>query len=271
VAAPRLSLAHLTVLDAHPLELVDAAVAGGFDAIGLRIVPPMRTDAIVPVIGDEDLLRRLERRLAETGIEILDVEAIWLGPDSDVDALEPALAVGQRLGAQNVLVVGNDPDAARVIDNFAALAERAARYRLKLGLEFIPYCRTSTLSQAQAVVKASGQPNAGVLVDALHLIRSGGSVDDLRKVEPAAILYGQICDAHAERPQTPEALRHEARGGRLYPGQGHLPLREILEALPRGLPLGVEAPCPDYGQLPPAERARICGAATRRLLTTVGL
>ena len=37
-AKSRLSLAHLTVLDADPLQLIDAAVAGGFDAIGLRIV-----------------------------------------------------------------------------------------------------------------------------------------------------------------------------------------------------------------------------------------
>ena len=264
--APRLSLAHLTVLDAHPLELIDAAVAGGFDAIGLRIVPPMRTDTIVPVIGDEDLLRAIERRLADTRIEVLDIEAIWLGPDSDVGALEPALAVGQRLGASNVLVVGNDPDTARVTHNFSALAELAGRYQLRLGLEFIPYCHTATLAQAHAVVKSSGQPNTGVLIDALHLIRSGGSADDLRKVEPASILYGQICDARAERPATREALRHEARGGRLYPGQGHLPLGDILDALPRGLPLGVEAPCADHGHLPAAERARICGAATRQFL-----
>ena len=45
---PYLSLAHMTVLDAHPLELVDAAVAGHFDAIGLRIVAPAPTDALVP-------------------------------------------------------------------------------------------------------------------------------------------------------------------------------------------------------------------------------
>jgi hypothetical protein len=37
--ATTLSLAHMTVLDAHPLELIDAAAAGGFDYIGLRIVP----------------------------------------------------------------------------------------------------------------------------------------------------------------------------------------------------------------------------------------
>lgn len=270
MAVPRLSLAHLTVLDAHPLDLIDAAVAGGFDAIGLRIVPPMRTDTIVPVIGDETLIRRFEQGLSDTGIEVLDVEAIWLGPDSDVAALEPALALGRRLGASNVLVVGNDPDAVRVTDNFAALAELAGRYQLKLGLEFIPYCHTSTLQQAHSVVKVSRQPNAGVLVDALHLIRSGGSASDLRKIEPTTILYGQICDARAERPQTQEALRHEARGGRLYPGQGHLPLREILDALPHGLPLGVEAPCAEYGHLPVAERARICGAATRRFLESRG-
>jgi hypothetical protein len=34
-----LSLAHLTVLDVGPLALIDAAAAGGFDAIGLRIEP----------------------------------------------------------------------------------------------------------------------------------------------------------------------------------------------------------------------------------------
>src|SRR5262245_21943557 len=266
MAGPLLSLAHLTVIDAHPLELIDAAAAGQFDAIGLRIVPPMRTDTIVPVIGDEELLRRIEVRLADTGIELLDVEAIWLGPDSDVGRLEPALAVAQRLGAGNVLVVGNDPDTARVTDNFAALAELAGRHQLKVGLEFIPYCQTSTVQGAQSIVKASGQPNAGVLVDALHLVRSGGGPDDVRRLEPHSILYGQICDAHAERPPTTEALRHEARGGRLYPGQGRLPLAEILDALPGGLPLGVEAPCPDYGHLPVVERGRICGAITRQFL-----
>jgi hypothetical protein len=78
MAHPRLSLAHLTVVDAHPLELIDAAVAGGFDAIGLRIVAPMRTDTIVPVIGDADLIRQIGARLGDMGIEI-DHESWCLG------------------------------------------------------------------------------------------------------------------------------------------------------------------------------------------------
>jgi hypothetical protein len=68
MAPLRLSLAHLIVLDAHPLELIDAAAAGGFNSVGLRIVAPMPTDRMVPVIGDEAPTRQIERMLADTGI-----------------------------------------------------------------------------------------------------------------------------------------------------------------------------------------------------------
>ena len=66
-----LSLAHLTVLDADPLALIEAAAAGGFDAIGLRIVPPFVTETIVPVVGDADLQRRIKQRLRDSDIALL--------------------------------------------------------------------------------------------------------------------------------------------------------------------------------------------------------
>src|SRR6478735_1445632 len=105
-----LSLEHLTVLDADPLTLIDAAAAGRFDAGGLRIVPPMLADRIVPVIGNERLIGEIEQRLDSNGIRILDIEAVWLMPHTDVAALRPALELGARLGAKYLLVVGNDPD-----------------------------------------------------------------------------------------------------------------------------------------------------------------
>src|SRR5580658_6346970 len=107
---PRLlSLAHLTVLDAGPLELIDAAAAGGFDAIGLRIVPPMPTDMIVSVVDDRKMIREIELRLDATGVRIFDIEAVWLMPYTDVEALKPALALGRLFGATSILVIGNDP------------------------------------------------------------------------------------------------------------------------------------------------------------------
>ena len=111
---PLLSLAHFTVVEADPITLIEAAQAGGYDAIGLRIIPPFPTDHVFPVIGNPNLIRSIKRRLMETGIRVLDVEAIWLTAQSDVATLEPALDIAVELGARYVIVVGNDPDRGRL-------------------------------------------------------------------------------------------------------------------------------------------------------------
>ena len=54
---------------------------------------------------------------------------------------------------------------------------------------------------------------------------------------------------------TPSLVR-EARTGRLLPGEGVLPLKELVAALPPGLPLAIEAPCRATADLPALERAR---------------
>src|SRR5215813_7708344 len=67
---PLLSLAHFTVVEADPITLIEAARAGGYDAIGLRIVPPFPTDHVFPVIGDRNVIRSIKRRLLETGVRV---------------------------------------------------------------------------------------------------------------------------------------------------------------------------------------------------------
>jgi sugar phosphate isomerase/epimerase len=261
-----LSLAHLTVLDATPLQLIDAAAAGGFDFIGLRIVPPTPADPIVPVVGDPQLIRNIHRHLHETGIRILDVETFWLSPQTRISDLVPAFETAAQLSARYLLVCGNDPDESRLIANLAALCEAARPLGLKAMLEFIPFCQTKTLAAALRVVAAAAQPNAGVLVDALHVMRSGGSPDGLRGVDPALLDYWQICDAPAAPPADND-LRTEARTRRLYPGEGTLPIGAMLDVLPSDIPIAVEAPCARYAPLPVVERGRLCGQATRAFLS----
>jgi sugar phosphate isomerase/epimerase len=262
----RLSLSHLTVLDAHPLELIDAAVAGRFNAIGLRIVPPSPRDVIVPVVGDEALIRRLLARMRDTAIDVLDVETIWIGPDIDVAALRPAFEVAQRLGTKNVLTMGNDPDEARLTASFARLCEEGAKFELRVSLEFAAFTHASSIQQAHRIVGNARQPNGAVLIDALHLVRSGGTPGDILRLDPRLLAYCQLCDARGPRPATADALKREARRERYYPGTGDIPLASILDALPEGLPIGVEAPCADDTALPVTERARRCGEATHRFL-----
>src|SRR6202041_1806041 len=99
------SLAHLTVLDADPLALIDAAAAGGFDAVGLRIRPAMAARELTVGGGAPGPQRRIRQRLVETGLKILDVEAIWLRPETRIEALKPALGTGAELGAKYVLTI----------------------------------------------------------------------------------------------------------------------------------------------------------------------
>jgi hypothetical protein len=56
---------------AWPSELIDAAQAAGLSAIGLRIVAPPAAE----VIGAAEMIRSIERRLRETALSILEVEA----------------------------------------------------------------------------------------------------------------------------------------------------------------------------------------------------
>ncbi len=67
-------------------------------------------------------------------------------------------------------------------------------------------------------------------------------------------------------PHDTPALIREARTGRLLPGEGALPLADLVAALPADLPLAVEAPCRATAELPAVERARRAHRALSALL-----
>jgi len=228
----------------------------------------MPADRIVPVIGNARLIGEIERRLDSTGVRILDIEAVWLMPHTDVTVLKPALELGARLGAKYLLAVGNDPDWARQRDNFALLCDLARDAGLGIALELMSYVELRTLAQARQLLDQVRRPNAGLLIDALHFYRSGAHPRDLAGIDPNLFPYIHLCDAYAAAPDA-AGLRAEGRGGRFYPGEGELPLAEFLRAFPDNIPVAIEAPCAEYAGLSPIERGRMCGAATRALLSGV--
>lgn len=264
----QLSLHHLTMLPAHPLELVTAAAEGGFEYCGLRFVAPMVTDSIVDVAGDPALIREIGARLNATGVRLLDIEAIWLQPVTDVNKLIPALEAGKQLGARGTLAVGYDTDEARLFDNFCRLCEAAAKLEMNVALEFITYCSIGTLGQAQSLIARSRQPNARLLIDALQFFRSGATPADLASVDPVLMPYMQLCDGLRASPVTVDERRREARTDRRLPGEGELPIAELLCALPAGIPISIEAPTLRLAGLPFNQQARIVGDTTRKFLAT---
>jgi sugar phosphate isomerase/epimerase len=260
------SLAHLTLAGSGPLELIDAAAQAGFDHIGMRIVPPTADTRMVSPLGDAVLRAAILRRLADARTKLLDIEAFWLSPSFEVAAAERAFAFGAEMGAQYAIVAGNDPERARLLERLDALCELAASYSMRVSLEFIPYSEVRTIADASACVSAIKRPNAGLLVDALHLSRSGGSPADLVAIPSGQLHYLHLCDAPAAPPPTLDLVRAEARGDRLYPGEGELPLAGLIAAVPANLPIAIETPHAGLRDRPRAEQARLVRTATLRLL-----
>jgi len=260
-----LSLDHLTVIEATPLELIDAAAAAGFDAVGMRIVTPLAAKDVFPVVGEPTVQRDIKARLAATGIKVGLIESIWLGPEADPKTLAPAMETGAALGARFALVAGNDPDEARLTDNLGKLAGIAGQHKLDIIFEFMPFTQVRSLDQALRIRKKVAAPNLRLLVDALHVSRSGADMTALPKFDVATVGYVHLCDAPAKLPP-PDGLRDEARLGRLYPGDGELPLDAFLDAMPADAALGLEAPCRAYAHLPPVERAKAAGHTARAWL-----
>jgi sugar phosphate isomerase/epimerase len=264
-----ISLAHLTVLDATPPELVTVAADAGFRTIGIRLtatpsvgVPPY------DILSDGPLLRETLRRLADTGVSVLDTEFLRFEPENSTGIPDGFLEVSARLGARNVLVMSAEPEESRTLDRFCELCDRAAGYGLQVCLEFAIYTGVRTLAHAAQVVARSKRSNASVLIDALHFSRSGGLPAHVAQADPALLRYAQICDAGPDMPGPGDtsAFIREARTGRLLPGEGVLPLAELVAALPDTAPLAIEAPCRATAGLPAAERAKRAYQALSALL-----
>ena len=264
-----ISLAHLTVLDTTPPELVTVAAAAGFRTIGIRLtatpsvgVPPY------DMLREGPMLRDTLARMADTGVSVLDTEFLRFEPDQPVGVPEGFLEVSARLGARYVLVMSAEPAESRTLERFGELCDQAAAYGLQVGLEFAVYTGVRTLAHAAEMIARSKRANASILIDALHFSRSGGLPAHVAQVDPALLRYAQICDAGPDvpRPDDTPSLIREARTGRLLPGDGVLPLRELVAALPPGLPLAIEAPDRTTAHLPPLERAKRAHRALTALL-----
>ena len=103
-----------------------------------------------------------------------EIENIVLQPGPDQD-FRPMFETGALLGAERVIIGSIITDEARCVDAYAALCRSAADFGLDIAMEFYrKWAGCASLAQARRIVAAAGEPNAKLLVDCLHLIRSGG-------------------------------------------------------------------------------------------------
>jgi sugar phosphate isomerase/epimerase len=255
-----IGLAALTVLELPHHEQVSAAAHAGYSHVGLRLIPVAGQSVIHALDAAE-----VERRLADTGVRVLDVEVFRLAPQTNIKEFEAVMATAQRLGAAELLVHGADSNEARLIETFGRLCDLAAGYGLSANLEPMPWVEVSNLAKAMRILDGAARANGGLLVDAIHFFRAGDSLQALAKAPRKLLRYTQLCDARPERPADMQEIIRQARSDRLFPGEGGLDLHGLLAALPAGLPLSLEVPV--SRKMQPLERARQALEAARAILT----
>lgn len=262
-----ISLAALTILDAGPVGQIRAAATAGFTYVGLRLMPLLATDA--HIAGDAVAEKDLEDALAERGTRVLEIGVFPVKPEMDWPRIEAVVRLSRLIGARHLVCPIEDADLARRTSTFARLCDLAAASRMTALVEFNPYSACTNLAAAVETVETVNHPAAGLVIDTLHLSRSGGHPRDLAAVPPRLLQLLHFCDAPPppSGTRTMAELRAESRTARLLPGEGSLWLDELLDAMPPGTPVSVEAPSAQLAGMPADERARRALAATTAVLS----
>jgi sugar phosphate isomerase/epimerase len=265
----RLAL-HTWTLDTTPLpEALTAAKAAGFDGVELRRIDFTR--CFEQGMANAQVLDLI--RAAEVSVCTLGCEYGWLfakGRERErlFDVLEETCENAVALDCPQIMCAPGPTagDKADAIENLKRGADICGKYGLTLAIEFnSQHAVINSIAALREILAGAGRPNAGMLLDAYHLERSGAGGRGFADVAPQEIAYFQFSDV----PPGPIAEGVKRPTDRLPPGQGIVRWIEVLQLLAeKGYDgyLSYEAPNPAQWARPPVEVAREGADAMRALV-----
>ena len=265
----RIGIERLCVFGMPPVEMVTLAADLGCSFIGIGLTP-MRyyNPHDYPdwsLKRDPALRREMVAVMADRGVSVSLCEGFGVGPHADVRDHAADLDVLCELGGKRINAASMDRDVGRTLDGFATLAEMADARGIETTIEIGPG-PIANLDAALAAVRHVGRANFRLLIDTMHFFRFGSRVADLAAADPDVIGYVQLCDAPLVSKHA--SYMEEALHERLAPGEGELPLLELLRVLPRHLVVSLEVPQRSLAEagVGPLGRVGGCVASARQLL-----
>jgi sugar phosphate isomerase/epimerase len=266
----RYSLAHLTAMALPPVDLIEVAARTGYDYVGLRLSRVTPQEPLYPLISSRSAMKATKDKLAATGIKVWDIELARMDPSLGAQHFFAMLDATAELGAHHVICQLPDPNRERAHERFATLCDYAKPLNIIVSLEFPWWTETGSLEVATTALNAIQRPNAGILIDMLHFYRSRSSLEALRKLPREWFHFAHVCDGVAAQPDGMDAILHEARSDRMFPGQGDFGVQNILACLPQDIPYALEIPGDDLAvEVGFEEYARRALQTAKRNLNTV--
>jgi len=240
-------LHQLNAVGVSPAEFVriaadnDCRTVTMFAYDGGHVLPRSNTGLSYPTPINAENQQEVRQALAGTGVTLDGIEFFPLTADVDFELYRPALARGDELGARRAVTHIFIEDDALVVDRLGAFCDVAESEGMtKVSSEFCPLTAGNpSLARATWLVDQVGRDSFGIGVDVLHVVRSGATAADLAALDPRYFGIVQICDAHGTQASSDYIKDVHNRE---VPGQGDLPLHNLLSAVPAAMPIEAEVP-----------------------------
>ena len=268
-----------TVNASTMLELIDAAAVGGYGSISVS--PRLYAATLSAGVSNEMLRAALDAQ----NVRVAVIEPLLNGlpgahtPDSAPPehrtlyefTEDYCYAMAEAVGAQTISLshfLGSPVPMSEMIGVIGPIVSRARARGFAVCVEFIPDTGIDTLATARQIYDAIDDSEFGVMFDAWHFARSGGTLDQLVGLPPGMVTIVQLCDRIESEP----GAAYVPMAGRLLPGTGDLPLVEWTSRLLADHPdavVGVEVFSGELQAMSAAEAALLAAVATRDVLSHV--
>lgn len=169
---------------------------------------------------------------------ILAPEAEFMG---SLDRFEENCAIAASVGCRRTGTSFSNriplpPEEGRRIlrDRTAVLAERAEPHGIAIGLEFlglrtyqleVPHPFINNVPDTIAMLRETGRPNVGLILDSYHYFTSGGDLEQIRSLRAEDIVHLHVNDAPHDDVMVLEDT------DRVLPGKGVIGLTGWFEAI----------------------------------------
>lgn len=237
----KLALHQITMMDGGTEGLVRFAAGAGLDRVCLFTATPVDDHGrdMFPTVRPAEV-SFFTTLLNDLDVQIINAEYFPVMAECDVSVYLPAVALAAELQARRIVTHIHDTDAQRARDQLEKLCAIARDHGLEVGLEFTGFAAgCNSLTRAVALHDRMNQSNLTIAIDALHLFRTGGTLDQLQAVDPAIIGYAQLCDGPDFRlsgDYLDEAMN------RMVPGEGVFPLKQLVALLGPHVDIDIEVP-----------------------------